>query len=219
MIRFLNPKRRNGNGTTSWQDAELTPKGEAQVSALNTFWKNSLRTSKIPIPQRFYVGPMARGLSTANTTRSDLPITFSPIVKELLREPINVCTCAWRHPKSWIQSRYPAYAFEPGFTEEDELWKRDFVIEDTAGLLALTKTLLDDVFATDKGTFISFTTHGVVIQPILQLIGHPNPSYNPRPGEVIPVLVKAKRNEVVESATAANPPTPAKTCSLPGGTP
>lgn len=74
--------------------------------------------------------------------------------------------------------------------------------------------LLDDVFSTDANTFISFTTHGVVINPILQVIGYPNPSFNLTTGQAIPVLVKAQR---VEDGSAGSqgeiePPYPAKTC-------
>ena len=87
------------------------------------------------------------------------------------------------------------------------------MVESSAGLLVRLKTLLDDVFATDSSTFISFTTHGVVVNPILRLIGHPNPAFNMTPGEIIPVLVKAQRNTAPESAPATIPPSAAKTCS------
>ena len=79
-------------------------------------------------------------------------------------------------------------------------------------------TLLDDVFSTDPSTFISFTTHGVIINPMLQLIGHPNPAFNITPGQVIPVLLKAQKKEGAESTTVTVAPSPAKTClsCLPG---
>ena len=79
--------RQQGNGTISWLDAELTPRGVTQVTAVNAFWRNALSSAKIPIPQSFYVSPMARCLSTANRTWSDLPIwngqPFSPVIKEV----------------------------------------------------------------------------------------------------------------------------------------
>ena len=71
----------------TWLDAELTPNGVAQVTAANLFWKNALSSTKPPMPQSFYVSPMARCLNTANTTWADIPWekghTFSPTVKEV----------------------------------------------------------------------------------------------------------------------------------------
>ncbi|KAK0625891.1 histidine phosphatase superfamily, partial [Immersiella caudata] len=208
--------QQQGNGTVTWADAELTPKGVAQVTAANLFWKNALTSTKPPMPQSFYVSPMARCLNTANTTWGDIPgekgHTFSPTVKELLREPLNACTCGWRHSKSWIHELYPSYVLEQGFSEEDNLWKAGFIVESSTGLLARVKTLLDDVFASDSNTFISFTTHGVVINPLLQIIGHPNPAFNVTAGQIIPVLIKAQENTALENVSATAPPSAAKTC-------
>jgi len=76
-----------GNGTATWQDAELTPKGYSQVASAREFWRSATAVAKIPVPQSFYASPMARCLATANETFSTLPglngNPFSPVVKEV----------------------------------------------------------------------------------------------------------------------------------------
>jgi len=131
-------------------------------------------------------------------------------IPQLLRETINACTCSWRHNRTWIHERFPNYAFEPGFTEEDHLWTGK-TVESQSAQVARVKKLLDDIFSTDRSTFISLTSHGATIAPILAVIGHPNPSFNLTTGQVIPVLVKAEKLEG-EEAISVRPPAPAKTC-------
>jgi broad specificity phosphatase PhoE len=81
--------RQDGNGTISWNDAILTPKGHSQALTANKFWKESTSTSKIPFPATFYTSPMSRCLDTVNLTFADLSAfhetekPFSPIVKEV----------------------------------------------------------------------------------------------------------------------------------------
>ena len=87
------------------------------------------------------------------------------------------------------------------------------MVESPSAQTLRLRTLLDDIFSTDQNTFVSFTTHGVIVAPILQIIGHPNPAFNLTTGQVIPVLVKAQRNEVSGSEGSADPPSPAESCA------
>ncbi|KAM7195801.1 Phosphomutase-like protein 3 [Naviculisporaceae sp. PSN 640] len=206
--------QQDGNGTTTWRDAELTPKGVAQVGESNKFWAETVPAAGIPFPGSFYVSPMARTLATANLTFGSILPVFAPTVKETLRETINQCTCAWRHPKSWIHERYPSYLFEPGFAEEDQLFTGES-IESASAQSARVRRFLDDIFLNDKNTFVSVVTHGVNVGPMLEIIGHPNPKFNLTTGQSIAVLVKA--DKVVLNGTAAvDPPTPAEVCGVCG---
>jgi hypothetical protein len=45
-----------------------------------------------------------------------------PMVKEYLRESISIHMCDHRSNKSYIQTTYPGYQVESGFSEYDELW-------------------------------------------------------------------------------------------------
>jgi broad specificity phosphatase PhoE len=133
-------------------------------------------------------------LETAQITFSnlDLPIShpFIPQVKEFLREAIGIHTCDRRRSKSYIQSTFPNYTFEPGFPEHDPLWKPD-VRETDSAQEARLKELLDDIFTHDQSTFISLSSHSGSIGALLRALKH-------RPfrlvtGAVIPVLVRAER--------------------------
>ncbi|KAK1759839.1 Phosphomutase-like protein 3 [Echria macrotheca] len=216
--------QQTGNGTTTWQDAELTPKGYAQVRAANAFWRDTALTSKIPFPQSFYVSPMARCLATANETFATLGVWdgsrgFAPVVKELLRETLNACTCSWRHPKSWIHARFPTYRFEPDFSEDDVLFRPGIVTEyaNSTAQRVRVRRLLDDVFTGDNSTYISFSTHGVVISPILEVIGYPNAGFSLGTGQVIPVLVRAEKvSDGPGGEAVVGGPVAAKACGVCG---
>lgn len=71
----------------SWLDAEMTPTGYTQAAAANAFWRTALASTKVPIPQSYYISPMARCLATANASFSTLPVwaeqPFAPMVKEV----------------------------------------------------------------------------------------------------------------------------------------
>lgn len=53
------------------------------------------------------------------------------------------------------------------------------------------QVLLDDVFANDDSTFISFTAHSGAIGSLLRVLGHRD--FRLPTGAVIPVLVKAEK--------------------------
>ena len=52
------------------------------------------------------------------------------------------------------------------------------------------KKLLDDIFAHDDSTYISFTTHSGSIASLLRVVGHRE--FRLPTGAVIPVLIKAE---------------------------
>lgn len=136
---------------------------------------------------------MTRCLRTANITFSDLDLPhyypFVPTVKELFREGISTHTCDRRNTKSYIQNLFPDFKIEPSFTEEDELWS-GVVAEPSGAQDARSKSVLDDVFASDDHTWVSITAHSGEIRSILRVLGHRE--FSLATGAVIPVLVKAE---------------------------
>ncbi|KIW91612.1 uncharacterized protein Z519_07580 [Cladophialophora bantiana CBS 173.52] len=184
----------DGNATATWSDAHLTNNGIAQALVANKFWLSRIQEQKIPTPQKYYVSPLYRCLSTANLTFSGLPLPpnepFVPTVKALLRESISEHTCDRRSNKTYIRSQFPTYKFEPGFPETDQLWT-GVTAETDLAQDARSKTLLDNIFSTDDSTYLSFTSHSGEIASILRVLGHRTFSLNT--GAVIPVLVKAQK--------------------------
>ena len=88
-----------------------------------------METRHIPVPESYYTSPLDRCLSTANITFNGLKLPTQqpcvPEVKELLREVIGIHTCDRRSSKGYIRQNFPSYTFEPGFAEEDEMWRPD----------------------------------------------------------------------------------------------
>ncbi|MCJ1454283.1 hypothetical protein MMC28_004635 [Mycoblastus sanguinarius] len=173
--------KRDGNGTAIWADAHLTEKGAKQAQKANAFWANEIATQEIPLPES--------GLQLPDHH------SFIPEVKELVREVIGIHTCDRRSSKTYIQTNFPNYTFEPGFSENDELWRPDFRENHSSHDVRMEK-LLDDVFAKDDSTYISFSSHSGSIASILRVIGHR--PFSLVTGAVIPVLVKA---ETIEGST------------------
>lgn len=192
----------DGNGTSYWVDAHLTELGKSQALKANESWARAVRLQRIPVPQTVYSSPLHRCLTTASLTFDGLPLPgqqpLFPQVKELLREVIGVHTCDRRSSKTSINDSFPNVIFETGFTERDELWRAD-VRETESERDVRLKTLLDDVFAHDQSTYISFTSHSGAIAAILQVIGHG--PFRVGVGGVIPVLVKAVMEEGEEQTT------------------
>jgi hypothetical protein len=77
---------------------------------------------------------------------------------------------------------------------------------------------LDDIFSNDSSMVISVTTHGVNINPILGVIGYPNPRFNITTGQAIAVLVKAEKLSEDELTAVGDPPMRAKVCGPCGPT-
>ena len=148
----------------------------------------------MPAPESYYVSPLFRCLQTANLTFSGLKLPgerpFEPLVKEMLREVMGEHTCDRRSNRKFIHDSFPEWTIEPGFSEEDVLWRPDHR-ETWAEHDIRTRDLLDDVFANDRSTFVSFTAHSGAIASLLRVTGHRE--FKLPTGALIPVFVKATR--------------------------
>jgi broad specificity phosphatase PhoE len=142
----------------------------------------------VPIPGTFYTSPLRRCLETTKIVFSQFEPTFRPVVKELLRESLCDHTCDRRRPKSWIASHYPDYVLEPGFTEEDELWRADYT-ETPEEHAARKHRVLDEIFATDGNLVVSLTVHSGAISAILKACNFED--FRVREGSTVAVLVEA----------------------------
>ena len=205
----------DGNGTAVWRDARLTSKGIAQALKANQFWLSRIQLQNITTPQSYYTSPLSRSLATANLTFSGLPLPasspFIPTVKALLREGISEHTCDSRSNKSYIAATYPTYKFEPGFPEYDQLWTGVTSETDVAEDFR-SKTVLDNIFSTDKNTYMSFTSHSGEIASLLRVLGHR--SFSLGTGAVIPVLIKAETLQGTSTITS-QAWTPSPHCTVP----
>ena len=161
----------DGNSTVTWSDAHLSPLGVTQALAVNAFWASEIEYQKIPTPQTYYTSPLTRCLQTANYTFNglDLPAKypFIPEVKEYFREGISGHTCDRRSNKTYIHDLFPTYTIEPGFTFSDELWEA-LHGETNDDQDIRSKKVLDEIFFTDKSTYISITSHSGEIASILR---------------------------------------------------
>lgn len=178
----------------------------------NAFWKKEIAQQKIPYPESYYTSPLTRCLRTANLTFNGIALPqqypFIPTVKEFFREGISTHTCDRRSNKTYIHNRFPTYRIEPGFTEYDELWNAHYG-ETSSAQDVRSKTVLDEVFASDRHTWLSITSHSGEIASILRVLGHI--PFSLVTGAVIPVLVKA---EVVKAqAPTTSSAGPARTSS------
>lgn len=206
----------NGNATADWEDAKLTANGIAQAQKANAFWQSEVKNQKITLPQSFYTSPLYRCLATANLTYGaglELKHGFQPTIKELLREGVSIHTCDHRSNKTYIHNSFPAYKFEPGFKEYDELWNGVTTETGTAQDVR-SKALLDDVFTNDDSTYISMTTHSGEAASILRVLGHR--TFSLVTGAIVPVLVKAVFKQVPTSSVTPTPAwTPSPHCTVP----
>jgi len=101
-----------------------------------------------------------------------------------------VHTCDRRSTKTHIESTFPHLAFEPGFSDPDELWEADYREPTSARRYRLAQ-FLDDVFASDENVFLSLTSHSGAIASILEVVGHRK--FALETGGVIPVVTRAER--------------------------
>ncbi|GLA67206.1 putative phosphoglycerate mutase pmu1 [Aspergillus tubingensis] len=187
-----------GNSTTTWSDADLTPSGIQQAQIAHSFWSHQIASQRIHTPDTYFVSPLLRALHTANITFSNLPLQspFIPTIKEFFRESVTLHTCDHRHNATYIHSLFPEWTFEKGFSEEDGMW--DGVRAESNGAQDVrSKIALDEVFAGDDGVgmFVSVTSHSGEIASLLRVMGHRE--FGLRTGSVLPVLV---RGEIVGDA-------------------
>lgn len=161
----------DGNATVQWADARITPLGVTQALTVNRFWKTEIEIQKIPTPESYYTSPLTRCLQTAELTFNGLDLPhkhpFVPEVKELFREGISGHTCDRRGSKTYIQNSFPKYKIEPGFTENDELFE-ELHAETPTDQDIRSKTVLNQVFSTDRSTYISITSHSGEIASLLR---------------------------------------------------
>jgi broad specificity phosphatase PhoE len=162
---------RDGNATTTWADANITPKGAEQALAVNAFWKHLIRDEKITPPQTFYTSPLWRCLQTAKLTFEGVNLPwyspFLPVVKEYFREGISAHTCDRRSSKTDIHKAFPYYRFERGFAENDPLWQ-ELHAEPREDQDIRSKKVVDEVVSSDGGTYISVTSHSGEIASLLR---------------------------------------------------
>ncbi|KAK2836927.1 hypothetical protein FQN49_006584 [Arthroderma sp. PD_2] len=182
----------DGDGTIIWSDAHLTKEGINQAKVARDTWVAQMKDS-VPLPEAYYTSPLDRCLATAKITFGDLQLPhskpFVPIVKELLRETTGVHTCDRRSSRNYIESTYPTYEIEQGFSPTDMLWDPKIRESDSARDARLKK-LIDDIFTHDSSTFMSLTAHGGAIRSIFNVIGHRK--FALQTGSVIPVVVRAE---------------------------
>jgi broad specificity phosphatase PhoE len=185
----------DGTANMSWADAHLTPLGVKQAEDVAAFWKREMEKG-MPMVQSWYVSPLDRALRTAEITFEKLLAgrkeSFKPVVKEMIREGIGIHTCDRRSSLSYIRTTYPHYLVESEFSETDPLWVPDLREPGSAQTIRL-RGLLDDVFGSDRSTWISVTSHGGTIQSILRVVGHR--AFGLGTGGVLPVLVKVERRD------------------------
>ncbi|KAJ4337778.1 putative phosphoglycerate mutase pmu1 [Ascochyta clinopodiicola] len=190
--------RLDGADGKIWADAHLTPLGQQQALAAHSLWASELARG-IPAPEKYYTSPLTRALQTADLTFTDLKLPagstpYIPVVKERLREVMGVHTCDRRSPASSIAAAFPHAVFEPGFAEADTLWDAE-VREPRAARRERVRVLLDEVF-TGRETVVSFTSHCGLIASLMEVVGHR--IWGLETGGVVPVLVRAEREVVVE---------------------
>lgn len=187
----------DGDGVVTWLDAELVDTGIRQAKDLSAFWADATTTQKVPFPESFYTSPLRRCLETSRLVFGGLVEErgqeLRPLVKEGLRERMTDHTCDKRSPKEWIESAYPRYFIEPGFTKEDQLWKADR-FETTEEHLARKQQVLNEIFSTDASQFVSLTVHSYAIAAILGVGGQEE--FRVREGSTIALLVRGDRTDV-----------------------
>ncbi|KAK0116756.1 hypothetical protein ONS96_012607 [Cadophora gregata f. sp. sojae] len=211
----------DGNETSTWADALLTSVGEGQAKKANEFWRSQIKDQKIPTPESYYTSPLLRCLATASITFSGLDLPkehpFIPTIKENLREVIGVHTCDRRSSKTVIHSHYPDWPFEEGFAEEDPLWSAS-LRETNHAIDQRTLTAVEELFSSDKSTYISISAHSGQIASMLRVLEHR--AFGLGTGQAIPVLVKAeklpgagppKKDAPWETVSTCSKPPPAPT--------
>ncbi|KAI0712526.1 phosphoglycerate mutase-like protein [Earliella scabrosa] len=184
----------DGDGEIVWgPDAELTQTGIEQAVAAREAWKTE-RAYGVPLPQKHYGSPLSRALHTFDETFVKADFIDGSLLRttilENLREENGEHTCDKRSTKSVIAGKFPppVYAFEDGFTEEDELWKPD-ERETKAHVAQRAASVFDRIFLQDSETYLCLTAHSGIINGFLASMGR---SQYPLPtGGILPLVVKA----------------------------
>ncbi|KAK4102360.1 hypothetical protein N658DRAFT_495710 [Parathielavia hyrcaniae] len=179
----------------TWVDARLTEDGSRLARHLGNLWVE-WDAMGVPLPETLYTSPLARRLETTMLVYEPVMAkhgrSLRPVVKELLRERLTNHTCDKRSSRSWIAETYPEYVLERELEMVDTLWKKDRY-ETNDEHVARKRRLLEDVFANDKSTFVSLTTHSYAISAILEVVGAPHFRVSER--AINPLLIKAEEVE------------------------
>lgn len=188
------------DGRINWVDSPLVQKGREQAKELANDWVKWNKENEMPIPGTIYTSPMVRCLETTELIYSDVlrenGRELQPVVKENLRERLTNHTCDKRGTRSSIEKKFPKFYFEPGFKEEDTLWKARrgdgmATAETDDEHTARKQRLLEDIFDTDNSHFISLTTHSYAISGILASVG--SPPLRVKEGSMLAMLIKAEK--------------------------
>ncbi|EST07855.1 Histidine phosphatase superfamily, clade-1 [Kalmanozyma brasiliensis GHG001] len=116
------------------------------------------------------------------------PRLLVPEVKELFREEYGEHTCDERRTRTQLAADYPNVRFEPGFTEDDQLWTT--TREEDSHLDARIQTALSQMWNEAKREdVVSLTSHSGVMQSVFRVTGHY--PLHPATGALIPLIVKA----------------------------
>ena len=184
----------DGDGKVEWADSKLTEHGAEQAHELARLWSDAVQNEDMPLPQSLYTSPLARTLETTRLVFEknfqNQGLDFRPIVKKLLRERLTDHTCDRRRSRSWIETNYPNYNIESGFSSEDTLWSTGPWETDDDHAARMEK-VLEEIFSTDDNPFVGFTTHSYTISAILQAVGLFQ--FRVREGSTIALLVRAER--------------------------
>jgi len=176
----------NGDGELVWgPDPELTSIGKDQAVIAHEGWTTE-RPFGILLPQKLYCSPLTRAMQTCEITFRDIVSSRCVVVE--CREENGIHTCDKRRTKTYIESVFPLFELELGFSEEDLLWEAE-VRESRAHVEERAKEVLDMIFNDDKEIVVSVTAHGGIINAFLAVLGRP--SYGLPTGGVLPVVVRS----------------------------
>jgi len=184
----------------TWADAELNPKGIEQARKIGELFVKWKKENGMPSPGTIYTSPLRRCLGTTkqiyNGVHQQNGLDPRRVIKENLRERLTNHTCDSRSSRAWIEEHYPECSFEPGFKEEDELWKpKPNDPEDEDKHTSRVKSVLEDIFNTDSSQFVLMVTHSFAITALHLAVGS-------RPirlleGAMLAMLVKAEREPAI----------------------
>ncbi|KAI5961493.1 PMU3 [Candida theae] len=195
----------NGDDEYTWgPDAELTQesidlaKRNSKLVA-QELENNQHRNKLLITPQKMYVSPLSRSIDTLYYTWD--PIVnlqqLHPYVQENWRETTGVHTCDKRSTRSIIAKKYEKLGFviEPGFTENDELYKDDYR-ESFDEQASRMNVALQQLFSENHGNgvdIVGITSHSGSIKTQLLVLSHR--PFAVQTGGMIPVFVKAVRKK------------------------
>ncbi|KAI5811654.1 phosphoglycerate mutase [Peziza echinospora] len=206
----------DGNGTSRWDDAELTPLGISEVARANVAWKQQLEYGA-PLPEIWFTSPLRRAAHTLEITWGDITLNSDdipkPIIKEKLRETMGIHTCDRRSSRCEIARAFPTFTFEHGFPEGPDPFWDPINREPDAAKTQRLKTAIDEILEFDSSqTYISLTGHSAAIQSLLKAFGHR--PFRLQTSGMIPVAVKVEYSAEKEPPTSSGSGGVAPKCTV-----